>query len=66
MAAGQPKEIDIYRARCPEHVRGLLKGVCTTIRRAAPDVDEAIVYAMPTIVQSGNLVHLVKTYDQNI
>jgi len=55
----RPKEedIDAYIAGSPQHVRRQLEEVRASIRRAAPDADEAIKYGIPTFVQSGNLVH---------
>jgi uncharacterized protein YdhG (YjbR/CyaY superfamily) len=52
-----PKTIDDYIAAFPSDVRRLLKRLRATIRRAAPDAEEAIKYRLPTFVQNGNLVH---------
>lgn len=57
MPEAKPKDIDEYIATCPENVRGLLKQVRDTIRRAAPGADEAMKYGIPTFVLSENLVH---------
>ncbi|MDX2246939.1 MAG: DUF1801 domain-containing protein [Bacteroidia bacterium] len=51
------KDIDTYICEFPEEIRILLEQVRATIRRAAPEAEEAIKYAMPTFVLNGNLVH---------
>jgi uncharacterized protein YdhG (YjbR/CyaY superfamily) len=52
-----PKNIDDYIADFPPEVQALLEKVRATIRKAAPDAEEAIKYQMPTFVLNGNLVH---------
>ena len=52
-----PKNIDEYIAGFPQEVRGILKKIRATIRKAAPNAEEAIKYRMPTFVLKGNLVH---------
>jgi uncharacterized protein YdhG (YjbR/CyaY superfamily) len=49
--------IDEYISAFPKDVQAILKKVRTTIRKAAPDAEEAIKYQIPTFVQNGNLVH---------
>ena len=49
--------IDDYIAGFPEHTRKLLEQVRDAIRKAAPEAEEKICYAMPTYVLNGNLVH---------
>jgi uncharacterized protein YdhG (YjbR/CyaY superfamily) len=56
-AGGRLGDIDAYIARFPPGVRRMLKQVRATVRRAAPDADEAIRYGIPTFVLNGNLVH---------
>jgi uncharacterized protein YdhG (YjbR/CyaY superfamily) len=51
------KTIDEYIAAFPPKVRAILKRVRATIRRAAPQAQEAISYQMPTFRLNGNLVH---------
>lgn len=48
--------IDAYIATFPEDVQEMLQQVRSTIRKAAPDAEEAIKYAMPAYVLNGNLV----------
>ena len=57
MSAAKPKDIDTYIGDYPEKVRGLLEQIRATIRRAAPEAEEAIKYGIPTFVQGENLVH---------
>lgn len=49
--------IDKYIAGFPRDVQKILQQVRLTIRRAAPDAEEAIKYGVPTFVLNGNLVH---------
>ncbi len=52
-----PKSIDEYIAGFREDVQGILQKIRLTIRRAAPDAEEAVKYGIPTFVFNGNLVH---------
>jgi uncharacterized protein YdhG (YjbR/CyaY superfamily) len=49
--------IDDYIAGFPRDVQEILEKTRKTIRRAAPDADEAIKNQIPTFVLNGNLVH---------
>lgn len=49
--------IDEYIAAFPKDVQKKLEEMRATIRKAAPDAEEAISYAIPTFKQRGNLVH---------
>jgi uncharacterized protein YdhG (YjbR/CyaY superfamily) len=51
------KNIDDYIATFPQDIQKKLKDVRTAIRKAAPQAEEAIKYAIPTFVLNGNLVH---------
>lgn len=51
-----PRDIDEYIAGFPPDVQGKLEKIRATIRKAAPDAEEAIKYQMPTFVLKGNLV----------
>ena len=53
----QPKDIDEYIAEFPADVQKKLKKIRATIKKAAPEAEEAIKYAIPTFVLNGNLVH---------
>ncbi len=52
-----PRNIDEYIAFFPPEVRYILQKIRMTIRRAAPDAEEAIKYQIPTFTLQGNLVH---------
>ena len=49
--------IDEYISEFPKDVQAVLKRIRSTIRKAAPNAQEAIKYQIPTFVQNGNLVH---------
>ena len=52
------KDIDEYIARFPDNVRKILEKIRTTIKKAAPDAEEAISYQIPTFRLNGkNLIH---------
>ena len=53
----QAKNIDEYIAAFPPDIRKRLEEMRATIRKAAPDAEEAISYAIPTFRLNGNLVH---------
>ena len=52
-----PKNIDEYIAGFPDAVQEILQKIRMTIREAAPDAEETIMYGMPTFTLKGNLVH---------
>jgi uncharacterized protein YdhG (YjbR/CyaY superfamily) len=52
-----PENIDEYIAGFPADVQEILQKVRSTIRKAAPEAEEAIKYRMPTFTLNGNLVH---------
>lgn len=52
-----PRNIDEYIAGFPKEVQEILEKVRATIRKAAPDAEEAIKYQIPTFTLNGNLVH---------
>ncbi len=56
-ASAKPETIDDYIAGFPENIQKILKKIRATIRRAAPDAEEAIKYQIPTFTLNGNLVH---------
>ncbi len=51
------QNIDEYIAGFPPDVQEILQKVRATIKRAAPQAEEAISYQMPTFKLEGNLVH---------
>lgn len=56
-AQASPKTIEEYIAGFPPEVQQILQQIRATIRKAAPDAEEAIKYRIPTYVLNGNLVH---------
>jgi uncharacterized protein YdhG (YjbR/CyaY superfamily) len=52
-----PTTIDDYIASFPGDVQAILQKVRATIRKAAPDAEEAVRYGVPTYILNGNLVH---------
>lgn len=58
MKATEANDVDSYIAGFPKNVQKLLQQMRKTIRKAAPDAEEAIKYGIPTFVLNGkNLVH---------
>ena len=51
-----PRNIDEYIAGFPPEVQEILEKVRLTIRKAAPDAEEAIKYLIPTYTLNGNLL----------
>jgi uncharacterized protein YdhG (YjbR/CyaY superfamily) len=49
--------IDDYIAGFPKDVQKILEEIRMTIKKAAPEAEEAISYQMPTFKLQGNLVH---------
>ena len=52
-----PKTIDGYIAGFPKNVRAKLRQVRATIRKAAPEAEEGISYAIPVFRQDGDLIY---------
>lgn len=52
-----PRDIDDYIAAYPPEVQSILQKIRVTIRKAAPEAQEAISYQIPTFVLNGNLVY---------
>ena len=57
--------IDEFIAAYPKDIQQMLKELRTTIKKAAPEAEEAIKYGIPTFVQNGNLVHFA-AYKEHI
>jgi uncharacterized protein YdhG (YjbR/CyaY superfamily) len=51
-----PRNIDEYIAGFPADVQKLLEKIRRTIRKAAPDAEEAISYQIPAFKLKGNLI----------
>ena len=56
-SSAAPTSIEDYIAAFPPDVQKILQTVRATIRKAAPDAEEAMKYGIPTFVLGGNLVH---------
>ena len=50
-------KIDAYIANFPKETQKILDQLRATIRKAAPEAEETISYAIPTFTLNGNLVH---------
>lgn len=50
------KTVDEYIAAFPADVQSILQQIRATIRRSAPDAEEAIKYQIPTYTLYGNLI----------
>ena len=57
MKTTRAENIDDYIAGFPKDVRRKLEEIRAAIKKAAPQAEEAISYAMPTFKLKGNLVH---------
>ncbi len=57
MNGKQPQNIDEYIAGFPDEVKQHLETIRAAVRKAAPEAEEAIKYAMPTFMLHGNLIH---------
>lgn len=58
MAAQKPENIDEYIAGFPKDVQKILEQIRATIKKAAPEAQETISYAIPTFKHKGrSLVH---------
>jgi uncharacterized protein YdhG (YjbR/CyaY superfamily) len=51
------KNIDEYIAGFPPKTQKILQSMRKTIKKAAPEAEEAIKYGIPTFMLNGNLVH---------
>jgi len=57
MNTNKPESIDSYISSFPKDIQKHLEDIRATIKKSAPEAEEAIKYAMPTFVLNGNLVH---------
>jgi uncharacterized protein YdhG (YjbR/CyaY superfamily) len=57
MKITKAENIDEYIASFPKEIQKMLKAMRTTIKKAAPEAEETISYAIPTFTLKGNLVH---------
>jgi len=59
----QVATIDEYISQYPVELRSILEKMRQTIKKAAPDAEEAISYKIPTFKLNGNLVHFAAFKD---
>ena len=57
MKTAQAENIDQYISGFPKDIQKRLEEIRSTIRKAAPEAEEAMSYAIPTFKLNGNLVH---------
>jgi Uncharacterized conserved protein len=57
MKKTQAENIDEYIADFPKEIQKRLQEIRTVIKKAAPEAEETISYAIPTFKLNGNLVH---------
>lgn len=57
MSTTKPINIDEYIAGFPKDIQEILEQIRAAIRKAAPEAEETINYAIPTFTLKGNLVH---------
>ena len=57
MKSTTPASIDEYIADFPDDVQAILQQIRAVVKKAAPEAEETIKYAMPTFTLNGNLVH---------
>lgn len=57
MKSTAPSSIDEYIAGFPDDVQAILQQIRAVVKKAAPEAEETIKYAMPTFTLNGNLVH---------
>ncbi len=57
MTSDKPKDIDEYIAGFPKNIQNILNNIRATIKKAAPQAEETIKYAIPTFTLNGNLVY---------
>jgi uncharacterized protein YdhG (YjbR/CyaY superfamily) len=57
MTTTAPNSIDGYIAAFPMETQEILQQIRETIKKAAPQAEETISYAIPTFTFKGNLVH---------
>lgn len=56
-STSQFSDIDEYIADFPDNIQEMLMRIRNTIKKAAPQAQETIKYAMPTFILNGNLIH---------
>jgi uncharacterized protein YdhG (YjbR/CyaY superfamily) len=57
MITTKPSTVDDYIADFPQNIQDKLEQIRATVKKAAPDAEEKISYAMPTYTLNGAFVH---------
>lgn len=65
-AQHSPKTVDDYIAAFPKDVQPILQKMRTTIKEAAPEVEEAISYQIPTFKLNGHYLIYFAAYKKHI
>lgn len=66
MPTKKPNNIDEYIAGFPEETQTVLKQIRATIKKAVPDVEEKISYAIPTFTLNGYYLIYFAGYKNHI
>ena len=66
MAITKPHDIDAYIAGFPKDTQKLLEQIRATVKKAAPDAEETISYAMPTFTLKGRYLLYFAGYKNHI
>jgi len=66
MATTKPHDIDEYIAGFPKHTQKVLEQIRTTVKKAAPDAEETISYAMPAFTLKGRYLLYFAGYKNHI
>jgi uncharacterized protein YdhG (YjbR/CyaY superfamily) len=61
-----PRNIDEYITGFPDDVQRILEKIRMTIKKAAPDAEEAISYKIPTFTLKGNYLVYFAAYKKHI
>ena len=66
MTTAKPDNIDAYIAGFPKDTQKILEQIRATIKKAAPDAEETISYAMPTFKLKGSALIYFAGYKNHI
>jgi uncharacterized protein YdhG (YjbR/CyaY superfamily) len=66
MITDKPNNIDGYIAGFPKDTQKILEQIRATIKKAAPDAEETISYAMPTFTLKGRYLVYFAAYKNHI
>ena len=66
MATTKPNNIDEYIAGFPKETQKILEQIRATIKKAAPDAEETVSYAIPTFILKGQYLIYFAGYKNHI